>query len=164
MTGWDRLLDRGRGLFRVDLGPILALPAPLRPGSWDKWLLGASAGLVLFGLATVYSATAPTASRATAYLESHLVRLILGVGAFALGSRIDYHRWGRWAPGLYLLGLASLLLVYMPGVGHSAGNARRWISIGGFTLQQRVISLDVLQFHAQFLTGNFLQLKKIFFY
>ena len=58
-----------------------------------------------------------------------------GLVAFAIGSRIDYHRWGRWAPVLYVLGLASLLLVYVPGVGHSAGNARRWISLGGFTLQ-----------------------------
>ncbi len=52
-----------------------------------------------------------------------------------MGHRLDYHRWGRWAPWIYLLGFGSLLLVYVPGLGHTAGNARRWLSIGGLTLQ-----------------------------
>jgi cell division protein FtsW len=86
-------------------------------------------------VATVYSATAATAARSTAYLENHLIRILMGICAFAVGARIDYHRWGRWAPALYLAGLFMLALVYMPGLGHSAGNARRWLSIGGFTLQ-----------------------------
>jgi len=132
---WASALERGWGLFRVDLGPVLSLSGQLRPKSWDKWLVGATFVLLVLGLATVYSATAPTASRSTAYLENHLARLVLGVAAFALGSRIDYHRWGRWALGLYVLGLACLLLVYVPGVGHSAGSARRWITLGGLTLQ-----------------------------
>jgi cell division protein FtsW len=122
-------------LVRGDMASATLLPDELRRGMWDKWLLGAAFGLLLFGLATVYSATAATQDRPTAYLESHLIRIFLGICAFAVGFRIDYHRWGRWAPTLYLLGVVFLALVYVPGLGYSAGNARRWLSIGGFTIQ-----------------------------
>ena len=122
-------------LVRGDMASATLLPDELRRGVWDKWLLGASFGLLLIGLATVYSATAATQDRPTAYLESHLIRIFLGICAFAVGFRIDYHRWGRWAPTLYLLGLVSLALVCVPGLGYSAGNARRWLSIGGFAIQ-----------------------------
>ncbi|HET9234685.1 MAG TPA: putative peptidoglycan glycosyltransferase FtsW [Candidatus Eisenbacteria bacterium] len=126
---------RARAFFRVDLDPVRALPGDFRATTWDTWLIGATFGLVVLGLTMVYSATSPMSTRPSAYLESHLMKIAAGVVAFAIGSRIDYHRWGRWAPWLYVLGLGSLLLVYVPGVGHSAGNARRWISLGGFTLQ-----------------------------
>ena len=126
---------RARAFFRVDLDPVFSLPGDFRATTWDTWLIGATFGLVVLGLTMVYSATSPMSTRPSAYLESHLMKIAAGVVAFAVGSRIDYHRWGRWAPWLYVLGLGSLLLVYVPGVGHSAGNARRWISLGGFTLQ-----------------------------
>ena len=135
MNRVDPVVDRVRGFFRVDLNPVLSIPQELSSGSWDKWMVGATCGLLVLGLTMVYSATSPMSTRPSAYLESHLIKIVMGLVAFAIGSRIDYHRWGRWAPGLYVLGLASLLLVYLPGVGHSAGNARRWISLGGFTLQ-----------------------------
>ena len=126
---------RAQAFFRVDLDPVFSLPGDFRATTWDTWLIGATFGLVVLGLTMVYSATSPMSTRPSAYLESHLMKIAAGVVAFAIGSRIDYHRWGRWAPWLYVLGLGSLLLVFVPGVGHSAGNARRWISLGGFTLQ-----------------------------
>lgn len=135
MSRWSAFFARARGIFRVDLDPVLSIPNELSSGRWDKWMVGATCGLLVLGLTMVYSATSPISTRPSAYLENHLIKIVTGLVAFAIGSRIDYHRWGRWAPGLYVLGLASLLLVYVPGVGHSAGNARRWISLGGFTLQ-----------------------------
>jgi cell division protein FtsW len=135
MSRWSTVIERGRGFFRVDLDPVLSLPGGLQSGSWDKWLVGTTAGLLVLGVTMVYSATSATSPNPTAFLESHLIKIAMGIVAFAIGSRIDYHRWGRGAPGLYVLGLCSLLLVYVPGLGHSAGNARRWISLGGFTLQ-----------------------------
>jgi cell division protein FtsW len=116
-------------------GPIALLPAEIKGTGGDRWLLFATAGLVSLGLAMVVSATAPASSRPLGLLENQLLRIGVGIGAFAVGRRIDYHRWGRWAPALFVAGILSLLLVYMPGLGHTAGHARRWISIGGVTLQ-----------------------------
>jgi cell division protein FtsW len=133
------LYEKGAGLvrsfLRVEGVADTLLPAELRTASWDKWMAAAAFGLLLIGMGAVYSATAAISEHPTAYLIGHLVRILLGLGLFALACRIDYHRWGRLAPLAYLAGIASLLLVYVPGLGHSAGNARRWLSIGGFTLQ-----------------------------
>jgi hypothetical protein len=41
MKHWESALERGRSLFRVDLGPVLSLSGQLQPKSWDKWLIGA---------------------------------------------------------------------------------------------------------------------------
>lgn len=128
LAGWSGpLLKGGVSLEGVSDG--------IRRGVHDKWLIFATVALLVLGVATVYSVTAATSARPTAYLETHLVRVFLGICAFAFGCRIDYHRWGRMAPVLYLGGIFLLLLVYLPGVGHTAGHARRWLSIGGFTIQ-----------------------------
>jgi len=97
----------------------------------DKWLLAATLVLTGTGLLVIYSITAATATgRPTAHLESQGIKVAMGIVAFAIAYRIDYHRWGRWAPVLYLLGLAALVLVFVPGLGHEANGARRWIRIG----------------------------------
>ncbi len=122
-------------LVHGEVGPVTLLPPELRDGGWDRWLIGGTILLVALGLAMVWSATSVTASRPATYVESQAIKILVGICAFAIGHRIDYHRWGRWAPGAYLLGLGLLLLVYVPGLGHSAGNARRWLNLGGVTLQ-----------------------------
>lgn len=122
-------------LVRADVGPTTLLPPELRGGGWDRGLIIGTFGLLALGLATVWSATSVTASSSTSYIENHAIKVLIGICAFAIGHRIDYHRWGRWAPWAYLAGLGLLLLVYVPGLGHSAGNARRWLIFGGVTLQ-----------------------------
>lgn len=115
-------------------------PGPVRPGLLprtvgDKWLLLAIFGLLLLGTAMIYSATAVSASRPTRFLELHVIKLVPAFLAFLVGLRIDYHRWGRWAPALFLFGVVLLLLVYVPGLGHTAKHARRWLSLGIYTIQ-----------------------------
>jgi cell division protein FtsW len=83
----------------------------------------------------VYSATSSSPSRPAGHLLNQLLRVVFGVAAFAWAYKIDYHRWGRRAPTLFLGGLVMLALVWVPGLGHSAGGARRWITIAGVTLQ-----------------------------
>jgi len=136
MKRWKALLqDRLAPWIEVGEGSVSSLSAELRGAAQDRWLLFSMLALVTLGLAMVVSATAPSSTRPLGLLESQLFRIAVGLGAFAVGSRIDYHRWGRWAPALFVAGILSLLLVYMPGLGHTAGHARRWVSIGGFTLQ-----------------------------
>jgi len=97
----------------------------------DKWLLAATLALTGAGLLMIYSITAATAlGRPTAHLESQAIKVVAGIVAFAIGYRIDYHRWGRWAPILYVLGVAALVLVFVPGLGHEANGARRWVQLG----------------------------------
>ena len=50
-------------------------------------------------------------------------------------SRIDYHKWQKFAPFLVLAGVALLVAVLIPGIGFKVGNARRWINFGSFLFQ-----------------------------
>jgi len=90
-------------------------------------------GLSLLGLVMVYSAT--YRDYGTQYLLLRAGHVVLGVLAFFLASRIRYTAWRRYAPGLYLAVLIGLLLVLVPGIGHEAGGARRWLDLGPLSLQ-----------------------------
>lgn len=89
--------------------------------------------LSLLGLVMVYSAT--YREFGAQYLFIRAGHLALGVGAFALASRVRYTAWRRYGPWMYLAVLASLVLVLVPGVGVEAGGARRWLDLGFISLQ-----------------------------
>jgi cell division protein FtsW len=90
-------------------------------------------GLSLLGLVMVYSAT--YRDYGTQYLLLRAGHVVLGVLAFLLASRVPYTAWRKYAPGLYLAVLIGLLLVLVPGIGHEAGGARRWLDLGPLSLQ-----------------------------
>ncbi len=92
-----------------------------------------SVGLALLGLVMVYSATYRDYSEV--YLWTRLGHLALGLGAFALVSCVRYTSWRKAAPVLYLLVLAVLVLVLVPGFGKEVGGARRWFDLGPLSLQ-----------------------------
>jgi cell division protein FtsW len=111
------------------------LPGSFRKGRQDSILLTVTLALVSLGLLLVFTTTAATASRETAYLESQGIKVVFGLILFLAAMRIDYHVWGRLAPLLYLMGITGLLLVLVGPFGHLAKGADRWIRIGGITFQ-----------------------------
>jgi cell division protein FtsW len=90
-------------------------------------------GLSLLGLVMVYSAT--YRDFGVHYLVVKAAHLALGVLVFALASRVRYTAWRRYAPALYALVLAGLVLVLVPGIGTEVGGARRWLDFGPVSLQ-----------------------------
>ncbi|MBI2909767.1 MAG: rod shape-determining protein RodA [Chloroflexi bacterium] len=93
--------------------------------------------LVGFGLLTIYSAAAPTASSEAQLLETPYVRqgVSAGIGLVLMLALawMDYRFLGRISPFLYLVALGSLLLVLL--MGSSTYGARRWINLGSFPVQ-----------------------------
>jgi rod shape determining protein RodA len=100
-------------------------------GDFD-WPLLAIVGVIsLLGVLEIYSST-----HASAMAGMHWKQLMwigIGVAGMFLISRIDYHTLLDQAPVLYLVGIAGLLVVLV--VGYSRLGAKRWISLGGQTLQ-----------------------------
>jgi rod shape determining protein RodA len=96
-----------------------------RSFNWPLALL--TVALALCGVILIHSADLrdPTAA---AEWKRQIAYIVVGAGVMAAFAAIDYHRWQRWALGLYLVNLA-LLAVVMRG-GHSALGAQRWISLG----------------------------------
>ena len=57
----------------------------------------------------------------------------VGYVVMLLGAQISLQRYTRWAPWLYLGGVATLVAVMFFGVG--AKGAQRWLEVGGFRFQ-----------------------------
>lgn len=102
-------------------------------------LLAVVGALLLVGLVMVLSASAGgrgvTDGAATAALVRHLFFLVAGAIAFAVAMRVPPARIRAWTPVFLLLCLVALIAVLVPGVGEVRGGARRWVSIGGLTVQ-----------------------------
>jgi cell division protein FtsW len=106
----------------------------------DVVLVALLAAIVLFGLIMVTSASISVASQESAansfaYLERQLLFLLVGVAAAAIVFCLRTDQLERLSVPLLLLGLALLLIVAVPGVGHRSHGSRRWLQLGGFAFQ-----------------------------
>src|SRR5574344_2579236 len=95
--------------------------------------------LLCFGLIMVYSASSYEASvdfngDSTYYLRSQLRATVIGLAVMVIVTRIDYHFWARMAWPAYIVSLILVLLVMTP-LGRTINGARRWLNIGGLSLQ-----------------------------
>ena len=104
----------------------------------DGVLLAAVMVLVGLGIVMVASASMHLSSRdgdALRFVDRHLLALALGAGAGWLAYRMPMGWWRQWSTILYFLGLALLLLVFVPGLGREANGALRWVAAGPLSLQ-----------------------------
>lgn len=137
-------------------------PPALRVFTGLDWLLVVSVFLLsLIGLATVHSASAELP-------VDYLPRQVLWVGLGALGMLIvlllDYHFLVDFSLPLYVLGLATLVLVLVFGEG--PGGTRSWMVLGGVRIGQpaELVKLATLLLLTRYLstTGRqFLGLRQI---
>ncbi|MFZ5479810.1 MAG: putative lipid II flippase FtsW [Myxococcota bacterium] len=106
---------------------------------YDTPLLVATLALLALGLAMVYSASSFIAAEQNGnpwhFVQRQGVAAGLGLALCAAAARTPYRKLAKWAPYLYGAGLFSLVLVWVPGIGHSAGGAARWFGVGGFHFQ-----------------------------
>ena len=109
--------------------------------------------LMAIGILMVYSSSAIYAQ--DLYKDSYyfLKKEIIFMGAglllmFSVKS-INYHVYYKMAYPLLGVTVFLLLVTFIPGVGHKAGGAQRWIGIGGLTLQpSELAKLAVIVFLA----------------
>jgi rod shape determining protein RodA len=107
----------------------------------ERVQLVALAGLMLLGVAFVYSATMVTeTARAAAWYNQSWVRqvayYILGIAAGAAACLVDYRTVARWALAVYWLSILPLIAVLIPHIGTTHGwGAMRWIDLGFFQFQ-----------------------------
>lgn len=96
-------------------------------------------GLLGLSLLLVYSTTAATALASggyeLAFIIKHAVSIGLGLVGFCLVQFVNLDKLRNLNKLLLLLTLFTLLLLFLPGVGHSAGGATRWIKFGPLQFQ-----------------------------
>ncbi len=107
--------------------------------------------LSVLGVVMVFSATSVTAGSSlrlgndSAYFfKRQVLFLVLGASLAVLLTRIDYDFYRRriWFIVIGTLGL--LLLVFVPGIRHTANGASRWIDLRVFTFQPSELAKFIL--------------------
>lgn len=108
----------------------------------DPVLIWSALGLMLLGLVMVYSSSIAIAegSRFTAYqshffLVRHALFLAIGIAAGLVAFQLPMAQWQRFAPALFVAGVALLIVVLVPGLGREVNGAQRWLSLGPVNLQ-----------------------------
>ncbi len=100
--------------------------------------------LVVLGLVFVYSASMYSAQVSYGnkyfFVTKQLVGAVLGLASMLVLSRINLQFVKKmWIVGV-VVSIVLLLLVFLPGIGVENYGARRWIGVGGFSLQPSEIA------------------------
>jgi len=110
--------------------------------NYDQGLLWVILILLGLGLVMVYSASIAIAEADKAvghnssyYLMRQTIFLVVSISAAFVAFNIPVAWWQKMAPYLFLLGLALLVLVLIPGIGRVVGGSRRWLSLFVINLQ-----------------------------
>ncbi len=103
---------------------------------YDSTLLWVVLALLALGLVMVYSASIAVAEVKSSnhqpayYLMRHAMYLAVGGAAAYAAFQLPTNLWQKWAPWLFALGVACLLVVLIPGIGKVVYGSRRWIPLG----------------------------------
>lgn len=119
---------------------IMPFPARLKtPLQFDPMMLTLVLMLLLGGFVILASASISVSDNATGdpffYVERQLIAALIGAVCGFACLLIPMQVWRMLGPLMLLLGLALLLLVLIPGVGHEVNGSRRWIRFGVMNLQ-----------------------------
>lgn len=95
--------------------------------------------LIAVGVIMIYSASSVFADQLfgspSYFLRRQLFYVILGLMAFAVSFYSNPEFLRRHSKSAVIFAFFLLFLVFIPGLGHSAGGARRWIGFSFFTFQ-----------------------------
>ena len=140
-------------------------PLPLRP---DSWILVPALLLLAIGIVMVGSASIPVAEgqgvNAYHYLLRHLVFIGIGV-TLALSLRvIPIAFLERISRPMMALSVLLLLVVLVPGIGHTVNGATRWIRLGILNFQVvEAVKLMVIVYLAGYLARKAHSVQSRFF-
>ena len=105
----------------------------------DYWLLGTALTIIILGLIMVGSTSISIAEKNIGqpfyYLWRQLTFAGIGVFSALIVSRVPMRIWQGLGPVFVILSILLLLLVFVPGLGKTANNSTRWISLGGIHVQ-----------------------------
>ena len=120
--------------------------------------------LIIFGMVMIYSASCYSAEirygDSFYFVKKQILGFLLGVVGFGFAFMWDYHKFYkiRW----WIIGVSVLLLVlvFVPGIGIAGNGARRWIGVGGFSLQSsEVAKFGFVIFAASYMSKNYNKMK-----
>ena len=149
-----KLIVSSRATPNKQAFPAGLSPLPVRPDSWIliPALLLLSVGIVMVGSASIAIAEGQGAA-SYHYLLRHLLYIGLGV-ALALSLRvIPMVFLERISRPMMALSVLLLLLVFVPGLGHTVNGSTRWLRLGLLNFQAvEAVKLMVIIYLAGYLS------------
>jgi cell division protein FtsW len=105
----------------------------------DPWVIGPVAALLLVGLVMVASASIGVSDREMGtpffYFQRQLMFVGLGLVTAMVAMTIPTALWEKYSIVLLGVGIALLVLVLVPGIGHEVNGSRRWVRLGFMNFQ-----------------------------
>jgi cell division protein FtsW len=125
---------------------------------YDRGIVGVTAALLALGLVMVYSASIAMAEAArhtghqsTYFLVRHALFVSVAVALAAAAFQVPMRVWQRYAPVLFVFGMALLVLVLVPGIGREVNGSQRWLPLGVLNLQpSEIMKLFVVLYAADY--------------
>lgn len=127
-----------------------------QPRRFDLIVLGIVVALTLVGLLMVYDASVVEAYRDFSdkyyFAKLQAVWALVGFTSLVIASLIPLSLIKKLTLPFFVLSILLLVVVLVPGVGSEVQGARRWISLGSFTLQpSEVVKLGFILYLATWL-------------
>jgi cell division protein FtsW len=130
-------------------------------GKYDKWVLLVTILLTGFGALMIYSCTSVVtlvfAKKGVTefyYFKRHMFTILIGFLFLLLTCKLKLSFLQRIAVPLLIISFILLILVFLPGIGVSAGGARRWIKLWPSTFQpSELVKLSMVIFLARYLSS-----------
>jgi cell division protein FtsW len=127
----------------------------------DKYFLIVTLTLILLGFFLFVSASLGLLARdggakfSSVAFNQTFFGLLGGGVAMYLTSKINYSFWKKYSLYFFLFSIFMTLLVFIPGIGFSAGGATRWISLGPLPSFQPVefLKLGFVIYFAAWISG-----------
>lgn len=105
----------------------------------DRLLIVSTLLLVIVGVVMVYSTSYIVAMKRFGdeyfFVKKHLMYAFIGVIMFIAATRVPYTVYRKMAYPILILSALFLICIYIPGLGFTAGGARRWVRFGPIAFQ-----------------------------
>lgn len=127
---------------------------------YDRWLLLITAVLVGIGALMVYSSTSVVtgvfAKRSIGqffYFKRHMFTMVIALCFMFIAYKTSIKTLKKAAVPLLVFSFILLILVFVPGLGISAGGAKRWLRLWPSTFQpSELVKLSMIIFLARYMS------------
>lgn len=110
----------------------------------DYMLLVAVISLSVIGTVFIYSASNYSAGKTYGdsffFVKKQLIGIVIGIVAMFATAFFDYGKLKKFTIPVSVITFVTLILVFVPGIGVENYGAKRWIGLGGVTLQPSEIA------------------------
>lgn len=125
----------------------------------DAALLAAVVFLACVGTVFIYSASnysaLATYGDAFYFVKKQAIGVLLGIAAMVFTAFFDYEKLKKFNIPVAVTSVILLALVFVPGIGVENYGAKRWISLGAFTLQpSEIAKFSLILFSATYFSNH----------